>query len=274
MKKIFILILSVCMALAMCVPIFSLNADMVNISYDGKILYEEKPWLVGGATYVPFREFFANMTNSTIRWDAESRTATAEGSGLIVSAKMDDPYLIANGRYLYTGNKNLVVNGTMYVPVRPVAKAIGASVVWNGSERLASLQNKGAYIEPGSTYYEENDVYWLARIIHAESNGEPLLGKIAVGNVVLNRVRSNQYPNTIKEVIFDDKFGVQFSPVANGTIYNTPSAESVVAAKICLDGYSMNDDILFFLNVKTAASLWIVDNCTYVMKIGNHSFYA
>ncbi|MCI8589860.1 MAG: copper amine oxidase [Clostridiales bacterium] len=274
MKKIFILILSVCMALAMCVPIFALNADMVNISYDGKILYEEKPWLVGGATYIPFREFFSKITNSEIRWDAESQTAAAEVNGLIVSAKMNDAYIIANGRYLYTGNKNLVLNGTMYVPVRPVAKAIGANVAWNGSKRLASLQKAGAFIEPGSTYYNENDVYWLARIIHAESNGELLLGKIAVGNVVLNRVRSSQYPNTIKEVIFDDKFGIQFSPVANGTIYNTPSAESVIAAKICLDGYSMNTDMLFFLNIKTASSLWIVENCTYVMKIGNHSFYA
>ena len=152
MKKRFILILSVCMACAMCFPIFALNADRVNISYDGKILYEEKPWLVGGATYIPFREFFSNITNSKIHWDAESLTATAEVNGLMISAKMDDSYLIANGRYLYTGNKNLVRNGTMYVPIRSVAKAIGASVTWDGGKRLASLQKKGGFIEPGSTY--------------------------------------------------------------------------------------------------------------------------
>ena len=98
-------------------------------------------------------------------------------------------------------------------------------------------------------------------------------GKIAVGNVVLNRVRSSAYPNTIYGVIFDKRYGIQFAPVANGTIYNSPTAESIIAAKICLEGYSISDRILFFMNPRIATNNWISKNRPYAFSIGNHDFY-
>ena len=115
--------------------------------------------------------------------------------------------------------------------------------------------------------------YWLSRIIHAESGAEPFDGKIAVGNVVLNRVESKQYPNTIYGVIFDRRYGTQFSPVSYGTIYNTPSAESIIAAKICLEGYTLSEDILFFMNPRLATTNWIAQNRPYAFTIGRHDFY-
>ena len=57
-----------------------------------------------------------------------------------------------------------------------------------------------------------------------------------MGNVVLNRVASKQFPNTIYDVIFDTKYAVQFEPTANGTVYNTPSKDSISAAKRVLAG--------------------------------------
>jgi N-acetylmuramoyl-L-alanine amidase len=96
---------------------------------------------------------------------------------------------------------------------------------------------------------------------------------MAVGNEVLNRVRSSQYPNSIYGVIFDRKHGIQFSPIANGTIYNTPNAESIIAAKICLEGYSLSSTALYFLNPRISTSFWIVENCTYEFSIGGHDFY-
>jgi N-acetylmuramoyl-L-alanine amidase len=98
-------------------------------------------------------------------------------------------------------------------------------------------------------------------------------GKIAVGNVVLNRVRSSAYPNTIYGVIFDKRYGIQFSPVANGTIYNTPTAESIIAAKICLEGYTLSNEILYFLNPSIVGSSWITKTRPYAFKVGNHAFY-
>ena len=126
---------------------------------------------------------------------------------------------------------------------------------------------------PGSAPYTEEDLYWMARIISAESRGEPLLGKLAVGTVVLNRVASAGFPDTIHDVIFDRKWGVQFTPVANGTVYNEPTQESVLAAKLVLDGARAAGDSLYFLAPDLTDNHWTMENRTYVTTIGCHWFY-
>ena len=122
--------------------------------------------------------------------------------------------------------------------------------------------------------YDENDVYWLARIIEAEAGGESGEGKLAVANVVLNRVASNSYPDTIYDVIFDTKYGTQFEPTSNGAIYNTPSEESIEAAKRALSGENNIGGALYFYNPSLVDAVWIRTNCTYIQTIGCHNFYA
>ena len=126
---------------------------------------------------------------------------------------------------------------------------------------------------PAAAPYTEDDLYWMAHIISAESQGEPLLGKLAVGTVVLNRVASEEFPNTIYDVIFDRQWGVQFTPVANGTVYNEPTEESVLAAKLVLDGARAAGDSLYFLAPDLTNNHWIMENQTYVTTIGCHWFY-
>ena len=118
------------------------------------------------------------------------------------------------------------------------------------------------------------DVYWLARIIEAEAGGESYTGKVAVGNIILNRVYSKDFPNTIYNVIFEYYGNIpQFSPVADGTIYNTPSEESVNAAKDALNGVRPVGNSTYFFNPNKAAGSWIVKNKNYVSTIGGHVFY-
>lgn len=121
--------------------------------------------------------------------------------------------------------------------------------------------------------YNYEDLYWLSRIISAEAKGESFTGQIGVGTVVLNRVRSSQFPNTIKGVVFDKKYGTQFTPVANGSIYQAPTQSAVVAAKMCLDGYVLSDSVLYFLNPAISTSSWIQNNRKYAFRVGNHEFY-
>ncbi|KAB3529093.1 hypothetical protein F8153_10530 [Alkaliphilus serpentinus] len=121
---------------------------------------------------------------------------------------------------------------------------------------------------------DSEDLYWLSRIIHAEAQGEPYIGKVAVGNVVLNRVKSSIFPNTIKGVVFDKQHGyTQFSPVIDGTIYNNPSQESIEAAKAALKGERPVGDALYFLNPTKSTNFWILENRKYSMTIGDHDFY-
>lgn len=118
------------------------------------------------------------------------------------------------------------------------------------------------------------DLYWLPRIIEAEAGAEPYKGKIAVGNVILNRVNSKDFPNTVKGVIFEYYQGIpQFSPVAEGTIYNTPSQASINAANDALNGVRPVGSATYFFNPDKAEGKWIVNNKTYVKRIGNHVFY-
>jgi len=119
-----------------------------------------------------------------------------------------------------------------------------------------------------------DDVYWLSRIIHAEAGAEPYQGKVAVGNVVLNRVKSKDFPNTIYNVIFEYYKNIpQFSPVADGTIYNKPSNESIKAANEALNGARPVGNATYFFNPNKAAGTWIVNNKSYVTRIGGHVFY-
>ena len=119
-----------------------------------------------------------------------------------------------------------------------------------------------------------DDIFWLARIIHAESQGESYTGQVAVGNVIMNRLRSSSFPSTIYGVIFEYTNGIpQFSPVQDGTIYNTPSAASMKAAEEAYWGAKPVGGALYFFNPKKAAGTWIVRNKQYVTTIGNHAFY-
>ena len=121
--------------------------------------------------------------------------------------------------------------------------------------------------------YDGETLYWLSRIISAESRGEVLLGQMAVGNVVLNRVAHQNYPDTVKGVVFDRNYGVQFEPVANGTVYDEPTATSVLAAKLCLEGARVVADSLYFYAPALSAGTWIVANGKYYTTIGCHKFY-
>jgi N-acetylmuramoyl-L-alanine amidase len=159
----------------------------------------------------------------------------------------------------------------MYVSGEALCRALGLKISDNSGK--INISGKYAPLKSASSYYREDEVYWLSKIINAEAKGESLLGQIAVGDVIMNRVKSPLYPNTIYGVIFDRKYGVQFSPTLDGSIYATPSFTATLAAKICLEGTSLSDNALFFLNPKTAESNWIIRSREYAYSIGGHDFY-
>ena len=121
--------------------------------------------------------------------------------------------------------------------------------------------------------WSDSDLYWLSHIISAEARGEPMEGQIAVGNVVLNRVASSEFPNTIYDVIFDRAGGIQFEPVGNGTVYKTPADSCVQAAKQAMSGVNVVGKSLFFFAPALSEGTWIVNNRTYYKTIGGHQFY-
>ena len=251
------------------------GSTKTSVKVNGRQVLAGDVFTYRGDTYVPMFRFSAWLGKFQYSYDYKTKTAKINGENLAISATEGKLYIEANGRYFYTSGEVMLDNGEMYVPIRPIVKAlnsyvyyddkVGQYVVSSGDSRL---------LRSGDDFYRADEVLWLARIIHAESQGEPIRGKIAVGNVILNRVRSSQFPNTIYSVIFDKKYGVQFTPSVNGAIYNTPNAESVIAAKICLEGYSISNDILYFVNPKLAPNSWASKNRPYAFTIQNHSFFS
>ena len=231
--------------------------------------------LIDETTYAPLRSFAdAIFPSARVSFNDKTRTATVEAEGLYLTATDGANYIAANGRYLYTAAPVTILDdGRMYLPIRLLSQATGITVTWDGATRSVTLSGGYTPILSGDKFYREDEVFWLARIISAESQGEPLLGQIAVGNVVLNRVRHADYPNTIYGVIFDRKWGVQFSPVANGTIYREPYWRSIVAAKLCLEGVTVSEKVLFFYDPDLATSFWIPSARPYAFTIGGHHFF-
>jgi N-acetylmuramoyl-L-alanine amidase len=225
-------------------------------------------------TFVPLRKFCNLFDGCSFSWDGKTNTATVKtNSGMTLIIQSGALYIWANGHYFYTVEAVQNWGGSLYVPIRPLARAFNATLAWNNSLRSVELKSSAGAPAVAWASYNEDDLYWLARIISAESKGEPLKGQIAVGNVVLNRVRHKSYPNTIYGVIFDRKHGTQFSPVSFGTIYQKPTESSIIAAKICLEGYSISNTALFFMNPRIATNNWISKNRPFAFTIGNHDFY-
>lgn len=238
-------------------------ARSVPVQVDGVPL-EIAGQLDQGVTYAPLRSLLDAMGGWELAWDSETQTAVAASATAQLTA---DPSgnTISLGGLDYPGTV-YVEKGRTYVPVRLVANVLGGSAVWD--PHLG-----GAAVTSDRAEHDAVDLYWLSRIISAESRGEPLTGQIAVGNVVLNRVASDAFPSTIPAVVFDRTDGVQFEPVQNGTVYLPPTAQSMAAAKQALLGADAVSDALYFYAPALSQGLWINANRAYLTTIGCHRFY-
>lgn len=116
--------------------------------------------------------------------------------------------------------------------------------------------------------YSSGDSYLLAKCIYAEARGEPYTGQVAVGAVILNRVRSSKFPNTISGVIYQP---YAFTCVSDGQINLTPDATAKKAAQDALNGWDPTNGCLYYYNPATATSSWIWSR-TVMLSIGKHNF--
>ena len=254
---------ALCAALVFATPVCAATVEV-----DGTQLSPEHGWGENGTSYITLRAL-AEHGDYDLVWDG--RRAVLTGEDIELTAVPGENYLEVNGRALYIEEGVGVSGGMTYLPLRTAADATGAGLLWDAATATASLVLEGS-LAPRADYDEE-ELFWLSRIISAESRGEPLLGQLAVGNVVLNRVLHKNYPNTIRGVVFDEQYGVQFEPVSNGTIYDEPTDMALLSAKMCLEGSRVVEDCLYFFAPTLSAGRWIVENGTYYTTIGCHRFY-
>ncbi len=124
----------------------------------------------------------------------------------------------------------------------------------------------GGSVSVGS--FNESEVYTLARLINGEARGEPYIGQVAVGAVVLNRVKSPSFPNTISGVVYQSG---AFDAVWDGQINLSPSQDSIRAARDAMNGWDPTGGSLYYYNPATATSNWIWTR-QITLSIGRHNF--
>ncbi len=136
------------------------------------------------------------------------------------------------------------------------------------SKSMLSSGNSSSSNVSGVNGYTNQDYQLLARLIHAEARGESYTGQVAVGAVVLNRVKSSSFPNTISGVIYQP---YAFTCVNDGQINLAPNNSAYRAAKDAMNGWDPSYGSLYYYNPKIATSNWIFTRPT-VVTIGNHVF--
>ncbi len=280
MKK---LIVSLCLCIVMILPyhtsaqaIYNDSNMPLDLVINGTYVKPSLPLIeYRGTVFIAVRSLCELMWVDNYTWDAKSETLTVNHWGNVAKLKDHSNVYTINGVEHTLPYPAETVDGRMYVPVRFAQTMFGVQVGWDAQyyNVVFTVPNYTVPAQYVNTYYQKDDVWWLARIVHAESRGEPDAGKLAVANVILNRVKSSQYPNTIFEVIFDRRFGIQYTPSVDGSIYNTPAMASIIAAKRALHGENNVGNSLFFYNPRIAGTNWIARNRRYYTTIGNHAFY-
>ena len=162
----------------------------------------------------------------------------------------------------YTGNVDGIYGSQTRAAVRWFQQNNGLSIDGIvGSQTAAAL---GMNLSSQSS----NDLYLLAKCIYAEARGEPYVGQVAIGAVILNRVESSSFPNTIYGVIYQP---YAFTCVNDGQINLEPDQTAYNAARDALNGWDPTYGAIYYYNPDTATSSWIWSR-EIVVTIGRHNF--
>ncbi|MFG6114499.1 spore cortex-lytic enzyme [Halobacillus sp. MO56] len=116
--------------------------------------------------------------------------------------------------------------------------------------------------------FSQNDIQLMANAVYGEARGEPYVGQVAVAAVILNRVNSSTFPNTVAGVIFEPR---AFTAVADGQIWLTPNETAKRAVMDAINGWDPSSEAIYYFNPDTATSGWIWSR-PQIKKIGKHIF--
>jgi N-acetylmuramoyl-L-alanine amidase len=167
---------------------------------------------------------------------------------------------------IYTGAADGVYGTATKNAVAAFQKSVGLTA--DGVAGKATLLYLGLGSGTGYGKYSQNEYYLIARIISAEARGEPYTGQVAVGAVILNRVSSPSFPNTIAGVVYQPG---AFSCLDNGQVDQPVASSCYRAAQDALNGWDPTGGSLYYYNPATARSSWIRKR-PIMLTIGKHVF--
>ncbi|MBQ9276243.1 MAG: spore cortex-lytic enzyme [Clostridia bacterium] len=145
---------------------------------------------------------------------------------------------------------------------------VADGIVGTKTAQAMGISLSGSTSTSGGSSSSSAELNLLAHVVYGEARGEPYTGQVAVAAVVLNRVRSSSFPNTIAGVVYQ---AGAFDCVSDGQINYTPNQSAINAARDALNGWDPTYGCLFYYNPKTATSKWMLSR-TVKLSIGNHNF--
>ena len=169
----------------------------------------------------------------------------------------------------YSGNVDGIYGSQTVAAVKKFQQKNGLQVDGiAGTQTLNAMGIMSSSSSSGSTSSNSSDVNLLARAIYGEARGEPYVGQVAVGAVILNRVKSSKFPNTIAGVIYQSG---AFDAVSDGQINLTPDSTAKKAAQDALNGWDPSYGAIYYFNPSTATNKWIWSR-PMTVTIGKHRF--
>jgi N-acetylmuramoyl-L-alanine amidase len=171
----------------------------------------------------------------------------------------------------YTGNIDGIYGSQTLEAVKYFQRKNG--LVVDGIAGKNTLEAMGIYTSSSSSSSSSSsasssDLTLLAKLVYGEARGEPYAGQVAVAAVVLNRVKSSDFPNTISGVIYQKG---AFDVVSDGQINLTPNTTAKQAAQDALNGWDPSYGSIYYFNPSTATNKWIWSR-PHVITIGKHRF--
>lgn len=234
-----------------------------------------------GRVLVPMRPLF-EAAGAELYWDDVSRSVRAFYPGHSVTLQAGSRRAWVGGEEVVLDQEPLILDGRLYVPLRFVGESLSGTVSWDAGKGEANLtlalseEAVAGLAEPEPPKWvipctdEELDL--LVRVINAEAYDEPYLGKVAVGAVIVNRVKTRfSNATSIRAVLLNH---CQFAVVCNGAIKRLPVQEdSRRAALEALQGADPTRGALYFNNLRLAKDLRFWNSLTRTVEIGSHTFF-
>ncbi|GMQ60387.1 hypothetical protein AN1V17_47870 [Vallitalea sediminicola] len=216
---------------------------------DNYIIMDTEPIRMNDTVYVPLRSV-ANALNAEVLWDGDTHKITINESDNKIELSTDSNIAYVNGEQYELDLAPPVVDDRTMVPIKFFGESMNCNVEWNQKLYTVEILREDIVIPATSVLnrgYTDEELILLAKIITVEVNYISFDAKIAVANVVINRKNNPEFPNTIKGVIYDKTYCVQFPPAHKASFAEKePKTDCIIAAKMALEGVNNIDKCLFF----------------------------
>ena len=275
-KKISFLITVIVMLFINCalaVDIYGGYNVPVDIDVNGSFIKcDEKPIMINGTTYIPLRAF-SDAISGEISWNAEEKVATMTKDGHSFMFYTQKDYCIIDGTE--KNHPSVIYKDLTFIPVRAVSEVLGYDVLWDDFYLTVKITAPSVVVPDTlkDTAYTYEDLLYLGKITYIESGYENFDVQLGVAGTVVNRVKSPLAPNTVKEVVLDTRYGVQFPPAHTDRISVTPSKKSMIAGKCAFNGVNLVGNCLYFIDKKSAPYSWVHKNKSLYKTINSMNFY-